>query len=111
MPRAAAVTDSPEPKRQEFAVAGLSLPISHYTDAVRFGDMLFVSGLTAHDGKGVLVGEGDAAKQTCQILNILVKVLEASWATFADILKVTVFLSDIDYRTKIIPVRQRFFSA
>jgi 2-iminobutanoate/2-iminopropanoate deaminase len=111
MPRAAAVTDSPEPKRQEFAVAGLSLPISHYTDAVRFGDLLFVSGLTAHDEKGVLVGEGDAAEQTRQILENLGKVLEAAGATFADILKVTVFLTDIDDRTSINPIRQRFFGA
>ena len=29
------------PVRQEFAVSGLAPPISHYCDAVRFGDLLF----------------------------------------------------------------------
>ena len=105
------MNDSSKPKRQEFAVPGLSPPISHYTDAVRFGDLLFVSGLTAHDEKGALVGDGDAAAQTRQILENLGKVLEAAGATFADILKVTVFLTDIDDRAKINPVRQRFFGA
>lgn len=100
---------SSEGKRQEFAVAGLSPPISHYTDAVRFGDLLFVSGLTAHDEKGALVGEGDAAEQTRQILDNLGKVLAAAGASFSDILKVTVFLTDIDDRTRINPVRQRYF--
>jgi 2-iminobutanoate/2-iminopropanoate deaminase len=109
--RAAAVTDSAEPKRQEFAVPGLSPPISHYTDAVRFGDLLFVSGLTAHAQNGTLIGEGDAAEQTRQILENLGKVLEAAGATFADILKVTVFLTDIEDRARINPIRQRFFGA
>jgi len=56
------------PKRQEFRIEGLLAPLSHYTDAVRFGDILFVSGLTAHDGDGKLVGGADAAAQTRQIL-------------------------------------------
>ena len=43
--------------RQEYRVAGLPAPLSHYTDAVRFGDLLFVSGLTAHDADGHLVEE------------------------------------------------------
>ena len=35
----------PIPLRQEFRVPGLNEPISHYTDAVRFGTLLFVSGI------------------------------------------------------------------
>ena len=64
-------------KRQEFKVEGLAAPLSHYTDAVRFGDVLFVSGLTAHDGEGRLVGGADAAAQTRQILSNLKLVLDA----------------------------------
>src|SRR3954463_15918751 len=109
MPRAAAVTDSPEPKRQEFAVAGLSLPISHYTDAVRFGDLLFVSGLTAHDAGDHLAGGDDPDAQTRQILINLGRVLDAAGASFADVLKVTVFLTDINDRRLINPVRREFF--
>ena len=34
----------PGREREEFRIEGLNEPISHYTDAVRFGDLLFVSG-------------------------------------------------------------------
>ena len=98
-------------KRQEFKVEGLAAALSHYTDAVRFGDMLFVSGLTAHDSKGKLVGGADAAAQTRQILANLKLVLDAAGATMADVLKVTVFLTDIGDRAAINPVRQEFFGA
>jgi reactive intermediate/imine deaminase len=94
--------------RQEYRVAGLPAPLSHYTDAVRFGDLLFVSGLTAHDAAGRLV-EGDSAMQTKRILENLRLVLSAAGASVADVLKVTVYLTDISDRTLINPVRQEFF--
>jgi 2-iminobutanoate/2-iminopropanoate deaminase len=105
------MSETRQSKRQEFKVDGLAAPLSHYTDAVRFGDMLFVSGLTAHDGKGKLVGGADAAAQTRQILANLKLVLDAAGATMADVLKVTVFLTDINDRAAINPVRQEFFGA
>lgn len=97
--------------RAEVSVPGLPPAISHYTDAVRFGDLLFVSGLTAHDATGSLVGEGDAAAQTRQILQNLGAVLQHCGATFADVLKVTVFLTDVNDRSAINPVRQAFFGS
>jgi len=98
-------------ERQEFKVAGLAAPLSHYTDAVRFGNILFVSGLTAHDAEGQLVGGTDAAEQTRQILMNLKLVLDAAGATMADVLKVTVFLTNIDDRAAINPVRREFFGS
>jgi 2-iminobutanoate/2-iminopropanoate deaminase len=98
-------------RRQEFRVEGLAAPLSHYTDAVRFGDILFVSGLTAHNGEGKLIGGADAAAQTRQILVNLKLVLDVAGATMADVLKVTVFLTDINDRAAINPVRQEFFGA
>ncbi|MFZ1879029.1 MAG: hypothetical protein WAU41_02585 [Gaiellaceae bacterium] len=41
--------------RRELRVDGLAEPISHYTDAVRAGDLLFVSGCVPVDGDGNLV--------------------------------------------------------
>jgi 2-iminobutanoate/2-iminopropanoate deaminase len=98
-------------KRQEFRVEGLPAALSHYTDAVRFGDILFVSGLTAHNGQGKLIAGTDAAAQTRQILVNLKLVLDAAGATMADVLKVTVFLTDINDRAAINPVRQEFFGS
>ena len=96
-------------KREEFTVAGMAPPISHYCDAVRFGDLLFISGIVGVDERARVVGEGDAARQTRQIFENMKKVLDAAGASFADVLKVTVFLTDIDDRARINPVRQEFF--
>ena len=95
-------------KRQEFMVEGLMPPISHYCDAVRWGDLLFVSGVAPVDAKGKVVG-GDAAAQTRQVFLNLKAVLEAAGAGFGDVLKVTVYLTDVEDRKKINPVRQEFF--
>ena len=95
-------------KREEFAVASLAPPISHYCDAVRFGDLLFI-GLVGVDDKGKVVGDGDAARQTRQIFENMKKVLAGAGARFADVLKVTVFMTNIDDGPLINPVRQEFF--
>lgn len=95
--------------RQELRVPGLAEPISHYTDAVRFGDLLFVSGLTPTDEHNNIVGGDDVAAQARQVLVNLDRVLKTAGATFADVLKVTVFLLDVNDRRAINPVRQEFF--
>ena len=94
--------------RQEIRVKGLSEPISHYTDAVRFRDLLFISGVAPLDEAG-RVPTADVVGQAELVFQNLKKVLDAAGAGFSDILKVTVFLTDIGDRTKINPVRQRHF--
>jgi 2-iminobutanoate/2-iminopropanoate deaminase len=96
--------------REEFRVEGLSEPLSHYTDAVRYGDLLFVSGVAPLDDKGRVVGD-DAVAQTRQIFINMKKVLDAAGTSFSKVLKVTVFLTDVADRTKINPVRQEYFGA
>ena len=101
----------PNPLRQEFRVPGLNEPISHYTDAVRFGDLLFISGIGPLAEDGSLVGRDDPAEQTHQIFRNMDKVLRAAGASPADVLRVTVYLTDIADRTRINPARQQFFGA
>jgi len=90
-------------------VPGLAPPFSHYTDAVRVDDLLFVSGCIAVDAEGNLVGGDDVVAQARQVFANLEAVLAAAGATFADVAKVTVFLVDIDDRARINPVREEFF--
>ncbi len=97
--------------KQELMVDGLAPPISHYCDAVRFGDLLFISGVPPTDANGALVGGDDVAAQTRQIFKNMKLVLDAAGASFADILKVTVYLLDVNDRSKINPVRKEFFGA
>jgi 2-iminobutanoate/2-iminopropanoate deaminase len=95
--------------REEIRVGELAEPISHYTDAVRAGNLLFVSGFVPVDGDGRLVGGDDVVAQARQVLENVGAVLSAAGATFADVVKVTVYLTDIADRTRINPVRQEFF--
>jgi reactive intermediate/imine deaminase len=95
--------------RREYRVSGLSEPISHYTDAVRAGDLLFVSGVVPVDDEGGLVGGDDVAAQARQVFANMERVLEAAGAAFVDVVKVTVFLTDVDDRPLINPVRQEVF--
>jgi 2-iminobutanoate/2-iminopropanoate deaminase len=96
-------------RREEIRVPGLAEPISHYTDAVRAGELLFVSGVVPVDGEGRLVGGDDVVAQARQVLANLGAVLAAAEATFADVVKVTVYLTDIADRARINPVRQEVF--
>lgn len=96
-------------RREEMRVPGLPEPLSHYTDAVRFGDLLFVSGVAPLDEHDRLVGEGDVVAQARQVHVNLGKVLAHAGAGFEDVLKVTVFLIDVDDRAKVNEVRREYF--
>jgi len=95
--------------REEIRVEGLAEPISHFTDAVRAGGFLHVSGIVAVDGEGQLVGGDDVVAQTRQVLDNMRAVLAAGGCRFEDVVKVTIFLTDIDDRPKINPLRQDAF--
>jgi reactive intermediate/imine deaminase len=95
--------------REEIRVEEVAEPISHYTDAVRAGNLLFVSGIVAVDAKGELVGGEDVVAQTRQVFENLRLVLSAAGCGFGDAVKVTIFLTDVDDRLKINPVRQHVF--
>lgn len=84
-------------------------PLSHYTDAVRAGDTLYISGMIAFNPEGELVGAGDSVAQTEQILHNIGLVLEAAGLGFADVVKVVVYLVDINDRVPINAVRRRHF--
>jgi reactive intermediate/imine deaminase len=98
-------------KREEYRVEGQAEPISHFTDAVRAGELLFVSGVVAVDADGALVGGDDVVAQTRQVFENMRAVLAAAGCGFEDIVKVTIFLTDIDDRRSINPVRQEVFGS
>lgn len=97
--------------REEIRVDGLAEPISHFTDAVKAGGFLFVSGIVAVDGEGRLVGGGDVVAQTRHVFENIGAILGAGGCRFEDVVKVTVFLTDIDDRPLINPVRQEVFGS
>jgi 2-iminobutanoate/2-iminopropanoate deaminase len=97
------------PVRQEIRCPGLPEPISHYTDAVRFGDLLFVSGCAPLDAAGELVCAGDVVGQARRVFANMETVLAAAGASFSDVLKVTVYLVDAADRAQVNTVREAVF--
>jgi 2-iminobutanoate/2-iminopropanoate deaminase len=77
-----------------FLGADVPAPKGAYSPAVRFGDLLFVSGQVPVDVRtGELLG-GDIRAQTEAVLANLRRVLEAGGATLDDVVAVTAYLAD-----------------
>lgn len=84
--------------------------IGPYAQAVRVGDLLFTSGQIPLTPAGELV-EGGIEEQTHQVLTNLKAVLAAEGATFADVVKATVFLKDMNQFAAFNSVYGSYFNA
>jgi reactive intermediate/imine deaminase len=84
----------------------------YYTNAVRVraGDLLFISGQVAWDADGQVVGRGDPVRQAEQVFANIATILAAHGATFEDVVKVTVFVTDLSWFEQLSDVRVRLFS-
>jgi 2-iminobutanoate/2-iminopropanoate deaminase len=95
--------------QQEIRAPDLVTPLGHYSDGVRIGNLLFVSGCVPLDQTGELVGEGDFAAQVRRTLENLGHVLRAGGSDFAHVVKLTIYLTDIADRAHMTPARREFF--
>jgi reactive intermediate/imine deaminase len=77
----------------------------------RVGDLLFVSGQAAISPEGEIVGAGDFDRQADQTFRNLERVLEAGGSSLANVVKVTIFLTDMGNFGKIVELRERWFTA
>jgi reactive intermediate/imine deaminase len=97
-------------EHQELRVAGLAEPISHYTDAVIAGPLVFVSGCAPVDSDGNVVSD-DVREQARRVHENLKLALVAAGSDLSRITKVTVFLTDINDRAAVNEIRQQYFGA
>ena len=82
--------------RIPIASSGAPAAVGPYSQAVRAGDLLFVSGQIPLDpATGQLVG-GDIAAQTHRVLQSLDAIVRAAGATLDDVVKTTVYLADMN---------------
>ena len=89
---------------------GLMEPIGPYADAVRTGDLLFLSGCVPVDAEGRTVGApGDVRAQARQVFSNIGEVLAAAGASFQDIVKLTVYVTDVADRAHLNDIRRELF--
>ena len=73
-------------------------PVGPYNQAIAVsGDLVFVAGqIPLSPASGEIIGAGDLTRQTQQVMANLEAILKASGAGFADVVKTTVFLADMN---------------
>ncbi|MFM7427941.1 MAG: RidA family protein [Elainella sp.] len=72
-------------------------PVGPYNQAIQAGNLLFLSGQVALDPQsGQIVGPGDVVQQTEQVISNLNAVLAAAGATLENVVKTTIFLTDMN---------------
>ena len=99
-------------RKQAMNPAGVAAPIrGYYSNCVRVeaGPLLFVAGQVAFGPDGKLVGRDSAAAQAEQALANIERILAANGATMADVVKVTVYVTDMKYLDEITPARLKYF--
>jgi 2-iminobutanoate/2-iminopropanoate deaminase len=94
--------------REELRVPGRP-ELSHAADAVRAGRLVFVAGILPVDASGDLIGGQDKDTQARFVFDELGRILAAANCSPADTVKVTVYLTEVDDRPRINPVRKEFF--
>jgi enamine deaminase RidA (YjgF/YER057c/UK114 family) len=87
-------------------------PGTGYTQVVTgTGRLVAVSGQVALDADGKIVGEGDPAAQARQVFENLRRCLAAAEATFADVIKLTYYVTDIGLLPAVRAVRDEYVGA
>ena len=85
-------------------------PVGPYNQSVRFGDMLLVSGQIALDPATGNLVEGSIEEETEQVMKNLEAILTEAGLSFEDVLKCSVFVSDMHNYSRINAVYAKYFN-
>jgi len=91
--------------------ADLADPRPRYTHGWRVGNTVYVAGQLALDKDGKLVGPNDISSQSRRVFENMRRILETAGSRLSDVVKITVFVTDIRFREPYGEVRKEFFYA
>jgi enamine deaminase RidA (YjgF/YER057c/UK114 family) len=82
-------------ERRKISTGSKWEPLVGYSRAIRVGNRVYVSGTTATDDRGEIVGEGDPFAQTMQALKNIQRAIEQCGATLDHVVRTRMFVTDI----------------
>jgi 2-iminobutanoate/2-iminopropanoate deaminase len=95
--------------RQAISTSNAPAAVGPYSQAIVVGELVFCAGQGAIDPTTQELRRGTIEEETERTLRNLEAVLDAAGATFADVVKTTVFLADINDFAAMNDVYARFF--
>ncbi len=85
-------------------------PAETWSNCLRIGNQVFIAGMTARSAEFDSIDSAGAYEQARVIFTKIKNLIEAAGGTMADIVKVNIFVTDIDQRQEVWRARREFFT-